>query len=341
MPTGPTTPGTFNGSGHSPSSERQVLRVLVPLLDSLIFVTGLTGNVLVQRVLIGRKKQQRRNGTNILLLNLSVADLLQLLCVPFHATSIALARWVFGDFLCKAVSFMGVACSSASVFTLAALAINRYITLLHPSKAFRFQLTWYFCTVMLLIWVPSLAVASPQFAFRGTRVTDSVYCYAFMTDASQVFYASTLFVLGFAVPLTTIVIMYSRIYCFLRSKRASVQSRLTDRYHTQVTRISILLVLVFTLCWLPSYVLLLLLVQGSAPHGAAFPVSAQLLAFSSTIANPVLYVFISEKFRQDLQRLALPGCCRAGGVMQATFSCGVLQWAISVRIGSLPVNEDH
>ncbi|MBN3270872.1 GALR1 protein, partial [Polyodon spathula] len=232
--------------------------------------------------------------------------------MPFNATSIALARWVFGDFLCKAVSFLGVACSSASVFTLAALAVNRYMTVVHPAKAYRFRLNWYI--VVSVIWLPSVALAAPQFVYRRTFLSDSdpVYCFAFLNNVSQLVYCVALFLFSFAIPLIIIVIMYSKIYCFLRANKSSLHDSHLDRYHWKVTLISVLLVLTFTICWLPSYVLLFTLINSTVSFRGAFSIFGQLLASSSTVANPILYAFTSKKFRKELRALASPWCCCCG-----------------------------
>ncbi|RVE72763.1 hypothetical protein OJAV_G00041110 [Oryzias javanicus] len=71
-----------------------------------------------------------------------------------------------------------------------------------------------------------------------------------------------------------------------------------------------MLVLAFTLCWLPSYGLTLALLAeknsgatGTTPRYGPFTVFASLMATSSTVMNPILYVLMSQKFRQDLLRL--------------------------------------
>lgn len=291
-------------------------QLLVPTMDALIMLTGVTGHSLVIFVLAGRRKRRAGppHGTDTLLLALSASDLLLLTCLPFHTTAIALGTWPFGDFLCKAVSFLGVACNAASVFTLSALAVSRYLTVVHPTWAFgRRRVGHCLNAVVVLLWVPACALGAPQFAFRAVGVSvGPVHCFAFLSNLSQKVYSTALFLVGFALPLGVIVLMYAKIYCFLRSTRRQGRAPQLERYQSQVTQTSALLVLVFTLCWLPSYVLMFMLVGGSqgtgSQHYRSFAIFARLLASSSTVANPVLYVFMSHKFRQELLGLSRHRC---------------------------------
>lgn len=288
------------------------MQLLVPTLDALIMLTGITGHSLVIFVLAGRRRR-RPHGTDTLLLALSASDLLLLTCLPFHTAAIALGTWPFGDFLCKAVSFLGVACNAASVFTLSALAVSRYLTVVHPAWAFggRRRAGRLLGATAVLLWVPACALAAPQFAIRTVGVVvGPVHCFAFLSSQSQLVYSTALFLMGFALPLAVIVLMYAKIYCFLRGTRRRGRAPQLERYQSQVTQTSALLVLVFTLCWLPSYVLMFLLVGGSTAHHRSYTVFARLLASSSTVANPVLYVFMSHKFRQELLGLSRRRCCR-------------------------------
>lgn len=295
-------------------------QMLVPTLDALIMLTGITGHSLVIFVLAGRMRRRTRlpHGTDTLLLALSASDLLLLTCLPFHTAAIALGTWPFGNFLCKSVSFLGVACNAASVFTLSALAVSRYLTVVHPAWAFggrRRAGRWLNATAVLL-WVPACALAAPQFVIRTVgAMMGPVHCFPFLSNHSQRVYSMALFLMGFALPLAVIVLMYAKIYCFLRSTRQRGHAPQLERYQSQVTQTSALLVLVFTLCWLPSYVLMFLKVGGSLGAGSlhylSFAIFARLLASSSTVANPVLYVFMSHKFRQELLGLSRRRNCRA------------------------------
>lgn len=294
--------------GKMTGTDEVLIKCLVPILDGLILLTGLIGQTLVIIILTRRRRKQNQppHSTDILLLVLSAADLLLLLCLPFHTSAITLGFWPFGGFLCKAISFLGVTCSVASVFTMAALAVTRYLTVVHPTWAFRLRMHRRIKLTVALLWVPASALAAPQFAFRTVTVSSVVQCFAFLSDFSQLVYSIALFLFGFALPLGLIIMMYAKIYCFLRYARQVGNASQLERYQRQVTHTSALLVAIFTILWLPSYVLMFSLIGGHLKDSSGnkvFAIVARLLATSVGVVNPVLYSFVSQKFRRDLLEL--------------------------------------
>lgn len=297
-----------NGSDSSPIDRKgdALVRTLIPILDGLLLVTGLVGQSLVMVILTSRRKKasQPPPSTDALLLALSAADLLLLLCLPFHTTAITLGLWPFGSFMCKVISFLGVAGSAASVFTLAALAVTRYLTVVHPTWTYRTRLHRRIKLTVALLWIPAAALGAPQFAVRTVSESSSLYCFAFLSGFSQLVYSIALFLFGFALPLTVIVMMYAKIYCFLRHTRLLGNAPRLERYQSQVTHTSALLVLIFTLLWLPSYALMFSLIGGSISGYNTIAIICRLLASSFAVVNPILYGLMSQKFRRDLLRLA-------------------------------------
>ncbi len=299
-----------NSSGLGPitKDDKAVIRTIVPVLDGVILVTGLLGQSLVITILTGRRRKENQppHGTDTLLLALCAADLLLLLCLPFHTSAIALGFWPFGSFMCKAISFLGVACSAASVFTLAALAVTRYLTVVHSTWAYRSRMHRRIKLTVVLLWVPASILAAPQFAFRTITTSTGVYCFAFLSGFSQLVYSISLFLIGFTLPLGIIVLMYAKIYFFLRHTRLLGNTPQLERYQSQVTHTSALLVLVFTALWLPSYALMFSYIGGTIKSSRGYntiAILARLLASSVAVVNPVLYGFMSQKFRQDLIEL--------------------------------------
>ncbi|KAK1803287.1 hypothetical protein P4O66_004071 [Electrophorus voltai] len=308
----------------------EVHQVLVPALDALIIGTGLLGHLLVVFILAGRRRKsgsRTLQGTDTLLLALSSSDVLLLLSLPFHTTAIALGSWPFGQFLCKAVSFLGVACNAVSAFILAALAIARYLTVVHPTWVYRSSLRRWLQITAVTLWVPAMALATPQFAFRTVGTFAAVHCFAFLSDVSQVVYSISLFLFSFALPLVVIVLMYAKLYGFLQSTRTQGRAPQVERYQKQVTQTTALLVIVFTISWLPSYALMFSRVGqnfSSTPEFRSLAMFARLLATSSSAINPLLYAFVSQKFRRELLELGWGRCGGRFGVRCG--SCEVPHW---------------
>uniref|UniRef100_A0A3Q4N4Q6 G-protein coupled receptors family 1 profile domain-containing protein n=1 Tax=Neolamprologus brichardi TaxID=32507 RepID=A0A3Q4N4Q6_NEOBR len=281
------------GNSSSDPGLDNVEQVLVPILDSLILVRG-----------VG----------HILLLALSISDLLLLSMVPFHAAAIAMQHWPFGDFMCRLLGFLGSACSSTSIFTLATLSVCRYLTVVKPARAYSLLSTRRVSVAAILVWVPACCLAVPQLVFRsvGTpqKALDRLACFAFQTHRDQLIYGLSHFFVAFFLPLVTIAVAYGSIYMFLWRSRHAGRAPQVERYQSKVTQTSAMLVLAFTLCWLPSYGMTLALLAnkgtgatGASPRYGSFAVFARFMATSSTVMNPILYVLMSEKFRQDLLRL--------------------------------------
>uniref|UniRef100_UPI00398E47A2 galanin receptor type 1-like n=1 Tax=Pristiophorus japonicus TaxID=55135 RepID=UPI00398E47A2 len=302
-------------------------RAAVALLDGAVFVAGVAGHVLVVVTLL-RAGQRRRgggrraspDGTALLLLNLSAADLLQLACLPFTAGSVAGARWPFGAFLCKLVSFTGTSCSLASVFTLAALSVHRYLTVVStPSPLLRAG--WPAALAVLsAVWAPALGLAAPQFVYRRLE-SESAYCFAFLAEPGVAVYSAALFLAGFAAPLLLVTAAYGKLLAHLRGREPGT----VGRHNARLTKMAAALVLSFAACWLPSYVLMFLLVgEGDRGTHRLFPVAARLLASSATVANPLVYACFSRQFRSELRRLA-PNPCRRGKAARNRVGPGVTE----------------
>lgn len=145
--------GTMNGSefnlvGHWNSTNQtnnntvncdfedisRIAASLVPVCFGLICITGLLGNILVIVFVLTRIVQ--RSFTNILILNLAVADLLFVIfCVPFTATDYVLESWPFGELWCKLVQYFIFVTVHASIYTLVLLSLERYLAVVLPFRA--------------------------------------------------------------------------------------------------------------------------------------------------------------------------------------------------------------
>lgn len=306
------------------ASMERVVSMLVPLLFGCIFITGLIGNALV--VLVVARNAAMRNTTNLLILNLAVADLLFIVfCVPFTACDYALAYWPFGDLWCRVVQYLILVLACASIYTLVLMSLDRFLAVVHPLQSMRLRNTRNATYALIALWTiilttcaPALLThgvieyeyGSPQNMYLACRYT----AHAFLTYAAFQF---TFFCVSYVAPLFVAFALYMGMLQRLwTSGRAPACS--SRRRRKKVTRMVVIVLLIFAVSWAPIQLMLVCrslrwcsMRSGSA---VAAQIAAQVLAYMNSCVNPILYAFLSENFRKAFRKAIL---CHLGGPMSS------------------------
>ena len=112
---------SLNGSvPYNPDDIQKTISIVVPIIFAIIVIVGLIGNSLV--VIVVKCNPQMCSTTNLLIINLAIADLLFIIfCVPFTAWDYAFTYWPFGNIWCKVVQYLIVVCAYASIYTVSIL----------------------------------------------------------------------------------------------------------------------------------------------------------------------------------------------------------------------------
>lgn len=197
---------------------KSVDAMIIGLLNALIFVIGLVGNTMVILAVLLSKKLQ--TASNTFIVNLAVADLLTCLVMPLFTT----AQWVRYyssslEGLCRVATGVVHTCIGGSIFTLAAIALNRYILIWSPHRIYRKVYTPKVLFVWItLIWLITISLSIlPPLAFDVGKLGFDV---SFHTCVSLRDYHSSklyenLLVFGF-YPLPLLIITISYVGIFIR-----------------------------------------------------------------------------------------------------------------------------
>jgi hypothetical protein len=98
-----------------------------------------------------------RSVTNIYLLNLALSDLLlSVVCMPPTLVSSLVYCWVFGDILCKLLAYLQPVVVTASAYTLAAIALERYYAICKPLHSRIWHTKSHAMAVIALVWLISI-----------------------------------------------------------------------------------------------------------------------------------------------------------------------------------------
>lgn len=98
------------------------------------------------------------------------------------------------------------------------------------------------------------------------------------------------------------------VFIFLQVKSSGVRVGFTSRRRSErkVTRMVVVIVVVFVLCWLPFFIiniinLVVIIPESSATAGIYF--FAVILSYANSCANPLLYGFLCDNFKQSFRKV--------------------------------------
>ncbi|XP_018322822.1 prolactin-releasing peptide receptor-like [Agrilus planipennis] len=286
-----------------------LVQVVFYILYSIIFMLGLSGNLLVCYIVYYNKSMQ--TVTNLFITNLALSDiLLCLLAVPFTPLYTFIGRWIFGEVICHLVPYAQATSVYVSTLTLAAIAIDRYFVILHPLRQ-RMKITTCLC-VLFGIWTFSLLITLPYGIWMQMKVhVDRDVCEETwpIENLEKAFGTFTL-VMQFVVPFCIIAFCYLRISQRLNQRAKTKPGSKTARKEEiererkrRTNRMLIAMVAIFGFCWFPLN--LINVINDFYAYGPYFHLMfflAHAIAMSSTCYNPFLYAWLNENFRKEFKQ---------------------------------------
>lgn len=121
------------------------------------------------------------------------------------------------------------------------------------------------------------------------------------------------FFIGFAIPLSLIMIFYYLVLRKLKTIGPKTKSKEKRRSHRKVTNLVLTIIACYIVFWSPYWILQIFLVYTPADHcktklEIVVFILVGCLAYSNSSVNPLLYAFLSENFKKSF----LKACsCRA------------------------------
>lgn len=284
----------------------------LPVLYLLAFIVGLPSNLLALWVLLFRTKMLP---STVLFINLTVADCLLLLVLPFRIVyHFKGNNWGLGEPFCRVVMAVFYGNMYGSVLCLALVALDRYIALVHPfsARTLRSRRTSLYMTAV--VWAVVLAAMLPLLVSQQTYVLDELQittCHDALPEAEQenyfLPYFATLFTLCFLLPFVVMLICHGAVLHTLLAEGKS---------YGHAVRVTVLVLLVFIVCLLPSNILLLLTYTDSSLDGdgediyVPYMLSLAVSTFNSCI-DPFIFYFVSTEFREKAKSSL---CCYSDSV---------------------------
>ncbi|XP_061688328.1 neuromedin-U receptor 1 [Syngnathoides biaculeatus] len=294
----------------------------------LIFLVGLSGNLLTCAVVAKYKKM--RNPTNLYLVSLAVSDLLMLAFgMPMEIYELRQNYpFPFGASGCYVKTFIFETVCFASILNVTALSVERYIAVVHPLKTRYLTTKRHAKRVIGAVWAASMLCAVPNTSLHGIvyqpgfvresaicQVLEPLWRYRTLMQITTVCF--------FLIPMMVIGVLYlvmglhlgrerrRRLVTFGKNwgsdARVSVHDEVARR--TQVVKMLSIVVAVFGVCWAPFHMDRLL--WSSVRQWTDLMLNiyqyvhilSGVFFYLSSAVNPVIYSLISTRFRECFRDL--------------------------------------
>ena len=305
--------------GQPPCCQPSIERFLIPAIFCVVVILGCLGNTLVVIVVL-KNRDHFRNTTNLFILNLAIADMLFLIfCVPFHAIVYTVPDWPFGDFMCKFVHLVQYSSMVSSILTLVAMSLDRYLAVGHPIKTKHLRTPWIALFISVITWLIAITIALPWPIVYTVRVYHNHGPIAITVCADdwggmlsyKPTYFLLLFIFTYALPLFAIfvlsVLMIHQLWVIHGPASEGIRHRQSLTAKRKVTRLIIVVVLVFGICWLPKHICWLWInyFPKYVPFTYTFyywSITTHILSYANSSMNPVIYAFLSSQFRKGFHK---------------------------------------
>ncbi|RXM35326.1 G-protein coupled receptor 4 [Acipenser ruthenus] len=302
----------------------------------IVFVVGLIVNLITLGPII-----QQVRGHNVLgvyLLNLSISDLLYTLTMPlwihyYHNNHV----WTLGRPACLIAGFLFYSNMYVSIGLLCCISVDRCLAVKYPLHAKVFRKCRYACVlsaVVVLVVMGTHAVA----AWLNYDLKAQVGCYENYPLTIHVARVNLIRVaFGFLVPLLLLTFCYFKIF---QGVQRSIG--VEDRWKRKVKLLSIAVIVIFSFCFAPYHIILLLRTAvfyqdqaNSCPFENQvyhyFTVSLAMSILNSVV-DPILYVLLSNGVKEDMKNMARFPFRRKRQLGSRTFS--ILSTMLSQNPGS-------
>uniref|UniRef100_H3BCE7 Galanin receptor 2 n=2 Tax=Latimeria chalumnae TaxID=7897 RepID=H3BCE7_LATCH len=317
--------------------------VIIPLVFSLIFLVGTVGNSLVLAVLL-RNGQMNNNTTNLFILNLGIADLCFIIfCVPFQATIYTMDGWVFGPFMCKAVHFFIYLTMYASSFTLAAVSLDRYLAIRYPLRSRELRTPKNALTTICIIWGLSLIFSGPYLSYYQEILhpQNVTVCFPVWGIQQRKIMDICTFVFSYIIPVLILSLTYARTIRYLWTSVDPIENMSeSKKAKRKVTKMIIIVAVLFCLCWLPHHLVILCFWYGYFPLNQvtyAFRILSHLLSYANSCLNPIVYALVSKHFRKGFKKVF--NCILRKKVVNKVHVVQVANTVSSLEVGSSEVSH--
>ncbi|XP_049619335.1 hydroxycarboxylic acid receptor 2-like [Syngnathus scovelli] len=288
----------------------------LPALLSVEFILGAISNGFALWIFCFHLRPWK--SSTVLLFNLAIADFLLNMILPFRASYYSSGiKWYFGQTMCNVSQFMLALNRTGSTLFLMAIAVDRYIRVVHPHSHVNSLTPSKTMCGAAVLWLLTVCMTANTLTLQNYR---SDYCESFLVETKAKgnrLWHKFNFLFSCWMPLLVILFCTVRIVAQLRGRQISQHGKIR-----KALWFITVVVILFAICFLPSNITQLLIWIKTQEAIKTLPESELCdamddltvvfymtvsLTYLNSALDPVVYYFSSPTFKNICRRsLKLP-----------------------------------
>ncbi|XP_029967423.1 putative G-protein coupled receptor 34b [Salarias fasciatus] len=285
------------------------------VLYSVIFVPGLAGNLVALWVFV--RLHSKKNSVRVFLINLAVADLLLLVCLPFRILYHSRGNvWTLDPTLCRVVGLVFYMNMYISVTLLGLISVDRYLKIHRGARAqHRLQATRWSVALCAAVWIVAFTLTFALMLSKSGQNRDSTLdrCFHYKEFHGEQWkaYINIFAVVIFWLVYISLIVSYGKIALkLLRTSQAKPDLPNAPHY-TRTAKKSFFILFLFTVCFVPYHLVRAFYIKTQITETPCFWIGvadranelALLLSTMNSCLDPVMYFLLSSSVRKEVQRL--------------------------------------
>lgn len=296
--------------------------------EGLMIIPTILGNLLL--IICIKRYKSLQIWSNILIANLAVSDfLLGLIFIPYDIALKHVRAMNENAFACLLRNALLLQFVGASIFNLLLLSLERYAALALPLWHFKLSRKWLICSIAAS-WIMSTVIAALPLAGWNIANATNRECTSRFNDNLPISY-QTLFMSVFLTSIVVSFILFIKVVIISFKVLRSYKDKMTDilrisprqlKSSIEKTKLLILVLGMFVLCWLPYGVIVILQMFILRDNKTMLEAKAysSLLAFLNSAINWIIYGLKNRNIRKAFKKILCRKRKQENGSTQMNFT---------------------
>uniref|UniRef100_A0A3P9DGE3 G-protein coupled receptors family 1 profile domain-containing protein n=1 Tax=Maylandia zebra TaxID=106582 RepID=A0A3P9DGE3_9CICH len=302
---------------------------------SVSLQVGLLLNGFILKFYISQTQQQASRSLMVYLQNLTAADFLLCLCLPLRIIHYASNSAILHILHCSIGATSLYLNMYTSILFMGYIAVNRYLTIIHPSGTHILQTVRTAHIVSTVTWVfllaPTIAYNIMFFITHKPFTSDRCYCGPLFSTSFSILHKA------FQISCTIIflLVFICLVFFYYSISRRVLQAHTSRRVlQAQQRQNMLVLVSIFCVCFVPHHlfrVLFVFLLNTCSVDPVLYYLkeAATMVSVFNICLDPLVYFFLCKTFRAQVRKAS-----RRTNIQQANTESQSTEEKLSIRASS-------